>query len=428
MKQLGALFLLVIAVKAAAGEDGGGFVKTKGAQFTLNGSPFYANGFNSYWLMYFAADPSPSQRQKVSTLFQEARSHGLSIARTWAFNDAQDRALQISPGVYSEPTFQGLDLVVSEAKKNGIKLVLSLVNNYDHFGGKKQYVNWARSQGQPISSDDDFFSNSVIKGFYKNHIKTVLTRRNTITGIDYKDEPTIMAWELMNEPRCTSDPSGTTIQQWIAEMASYAKSVDGNHLLEAGLEGFYGESESQKQQSNPNFRVGTDFIGNNQIPEIDFATVHSYPDQWLTDSDDKSQQEFLSHWLQVHIQDAQNVIQKPVLFSEFGKSSRTASVEQRDELYNTIYTAIYSSAKAGGAAAGGMFWQLLTEGMDSFGDGYEVILSNNTSTVGIIADQSQKINRIRRMYVKLRNIEMWKRARNGRHNSSTTTTTTTTWN
>ena len=66
-------------------------------------------------------------------------------------------------------------------------------------------------------------------------------------------------------------------QAWITEMASYLKSIDGNHLLEAGLEGFYGDS---KKQSNPNFQVGTDFIANNQIPGIDFATIHSYPDQW----------------------------------------------------------------------------------------------------------------------------------------------------
>lgn len=63
-------------------------------------------------------------------------------------------------------------------------------------------------------------------------------------------------------------------------MASYVKSIDGNHLLEAGLEGFYAQSAAQKQQNNPDFLVGTDFIENNQIPGIDFATVHSYPDQW----------------------------------------------------------------------------------------------------------------------------------------------------
>ncbi|XP_039053161.1 mannan endo-1,4-beta-mannosidase 1-like [Hibiscus syriacus] len=108
--------------------------------------------------------------------------------------------------------FQGLDFVVSEAKRYGIKLVLSFANNYDQFGGKKQYVNWARNQGQSIGPADDFFTNSVVKEYYKNHINTVLIRRNTLTGVAYKDEPTIMAWELMNEPRCLSDPSGNTMQ------------------------------------------------------------------------------------------------------------------------------------------------------------------------------------------------------------------------
>lgn len=100
------------------------------------------------------------------------------------------------------------------------------------------------------------------------HSQAVLTRVNKITGVAYKDDPTIFAWELMNEPRCQSDLSGKTLQAWITEMAGYVKSVDPNHMLEIGLEGFYGEST-----------VGTDFISNNLIPGIDFATIHSYPDQ-----------------------------------------------------------------------------------------------------------------------------------------------------
>jgi mannan endo-1,4-beta-mannosidase len=66
---------------------------------------------------------------------------------------------------------KGLDFVVAEARSYGIKLILSFANNYDSFGGKKQYVNWARSRGQYLSSDDDFFRNPVVKGYYKNHIK-----------------------------------------------------------------------------------------------------------------------------------------------------------------------------------------------------------------------------------------------------------------
>lgn len=40
----------------------------------------------------------------------------------------------------------------------------------------------------------------------------MLTRRNIYTGIEYRDDPTIFAWELINEPRCMTDPSGDTLQ------------------------------------------------------------------------------------------------------------------------------------------------------------------------------------------------------------------------
>lgn len=66
---------------------------------------------------------------------------------------------------------KGLDFVIAEARRYGIKLILSLANNYDSFGGKKQYVNWARSRGQYLTSDDDFFRNPLVKSYYKNHIK-----------------------------------------------------------------------------------------------------------------------------------------------------------------------------------------------------------------------------------------------------------------
>lgn len=63
-------------------------------------------------------------------------------------------------------------------------------------------------------------------------------------------------------------------------MAAHVKSIDGNHLLEIGIEGFYGRSRPESMQFNPGYQVGTDFISNNQIPGIDFATIHAYPDQW----------------------------------------------------------------------------------------------------------------------------------------------------
>lgn len=80
------------------------FVRTSNSQFQLNGSPYLFNGFNSYWMLSVASDPT--QRFKVSNVFRDASSAGLTVCRTWAFNDGGYQALQTSPGVYDENVFQ----------------------------------------------------------------------------------------------------------------------------------------------------------------------------------------------------------------------------------------------------------------------------------------------------------------------------------
>ncbi|KAF3320662.1 hypothetical protein FCM35_KLT14796 [Carex littledalei] len=335
----------------------------------------------------------PSDRSKVSDTFAEASKLGVNVIRTWAFSDGGYRPLQVSPGSYNEQMFKGLDYVVSEAKKHGIYLILSLVNNWEGFGGKKQYVQWARDQGHYINSDDDFFSNDVLKQYYKNHIKAVLSRVNTITGLMYKEDPTIFAWELMNEPRCQNDLSGRIIQDWITEMTGYVKSIDSKHLLEVGIEGFYGESVPERKQFNPGYEVGTDFISNNQIQGVDFATIHAYPDQWISGSNDEAQLTFTKNWIESHIEDANTTLRKPVMVTEFGKSSRSSgyNVSVRDSYLRTIYDVIYASVRAGGPCAGGLFWHVMAQGMEGWSDGYEVVFSQSPSTASIIAQQSSRI-------------------------------------
>lgn len=66
---------------------------------------------------------------------------------------------------------QGLDFVVAEARRHGIYLLLCLANNFHDFGGKRQYVQWARDAGHRLATDDDFFNSTVVKGYYKNHVK-----------------------------------------------------------------------------------------------------------------------------------------------------------------------------------------------------------------------------------------------------------------
>ncbi|CAN4099997.1 unnamed protein product [Withania somnifera] len=341
-----------------------GFVRVNGAHFELNGSPYLFNGFNSYWLMHVAAEPS--ERYKVTEVLREASSVGLS----------------------------GLDFVISEAKKYGVRLILSFVNNYNDFGGKAQYAQWARNAGAQINGEDDFYTNYITKDYYKNHVKKVVTRFNTISGMTYKDDSTIMAWELMNEPRNQADYSGNTVNIWVQEMASFVKSLDNKHLLEIGMEGFYGDSMPEKKQVNPGYQVGTDFISSHLIREIDFATIHAYTDQWLSGQSDDVQMTFMQRWMTSHWQDAKNILRKPLVLAEFGKSSRDPGYSQniRDTFMSTIYRNIYSFAKDGGTMGGSLIWQLVAQGMENYDDGYCIELGQNPSTAGIITSQSHAMS------------------------------------
>ncbi|XP_020868090.1 LOW QUALITY PROTEIN: mannan endo-1,4-beta-mannosidase 1 [Arabidopsis lyrata subsp. lyrata] len=373
-----------------------GFVGRNGTQFVLNGEQVYLNGFNAYWMMTTAADTAAKGRGIVTTALRQASAVGMNVARIWGFNEGDYIPLQISPGSYSEDVFKGLDFVVYEAGRFKIKLIISLVNNYEDYGGRKKYVEWAG-----LDEPDEFYTNSAVKQFYKNHVKTVLTRKNTITGRMYKDDPTIFSWELINEPRCNVTGSNI-LQNWVKEMASYVKSIDSIHLLEIGLEGFYGDSIPERTVYNPGGRVltGTDFISNNQIPDIDFATIHIYPDSWLPLQSSRTgeQDTFVDRWIGSHIEDCNNIIMKPLLITEFGKSSKYPgfSLEKRNKFFKRVYDVIYDSARTGGSCTGGVFWQLTTNRTGLLGDGYEVFMQAGPNTTAqLIAEQSSKLRNLK---------------------------------
>ncbi|XP_020575414.1 mannan endo-1,4-beta-mannosidase 2-like [Phalaenopsis equestris] len=382
------------------------FVRTEGTQFIINGEPFYVNGWNSYWLLTQSVEERNMIR--ITAMFESAIAMGLTVCRTWAFNDGAYNALQVSPGRFDERVFKGLDRVIVEAQRHGIKLLLSLSNDWSDFGGKIQYAKWAKEAGlnPNTNSNDSFFFDPYIRGYFKNYLKTIITRRNHLTGIEYRDDPTIFAWELMNEPRCESDPSGRTLQHWIEEMASYVKTIDKKHLLTVGLEGFYGPSSPHKFKFNPtedSKNLGSDFIPNSEVADIDFTSVHIYPDMWLPANKSLPEKKrFVSNWVISHIKDGEQVLKKPVLFTEFGLSAKRNSISysQRDEFYKHIFDLIYNSALQKGAGAGSFIWQLFVDGMDEFSDEFGVVPKKRPSLYWLLKVQSCRL-------AKVSHVEKW---------------------
>ncbi|KAJ9562902.1 hypothetical protein OSB04_008062 [Centaurea solstitialis] len=331
------------------------FVERNGSNFMVDGKVFYINGWNSYWFMDHAVHDY--SRPRIREMLQAAAKMGLSVCRTWAFNDGDYNALQISPGQFDERVFKALDYVIAEARQVGIRLLFSLVNNLQAYGGKTQYVKWAWDEGVGLSaSNDSFFFDPSIRLYFKNYVKTILLRKNTITGVVYRDDPTIFGWELINEPRCITDTSGDTLQDWIEEMSSFIKSIDRKHMLTIGLEGFYGPKSPKKTTVNPEFwaaDLGADFIRNSAPSTIDFASVHIYPDHWFKKKSLEGKLKFVGKWMRSHIEDGEQVLKKPVMFTEFGLSDQNKGFEaaQRDEFYKTVFDVIYESAKKKGQGA-----------------------------------------------------------------------------
>ncbi len=61
---------------------------------------------------------------------------GIKVIRTWAFNSR----MPSSWGQYDEGQFQGLDLIISLARKHGLKLVLALGNFWEAYRSPEDWM------------------------------------------------------------------------------------------------------------------------------------------------------------------------------------------------------------------------------------------------------------------------------------------------
>lgn len=61
-----------------------------------------------------------------------------------------------------------------------------------------------------------------------------------------RDDPTILAWSLANEPRGRGDTSGNRLDDWIKDTTNFIRSLDKKHLITVDTEGFFLEDDSSE--------------------------------------------------------------------------------------------------------------------------------------------------------------------------------------
>jgi mannan endo-1,4-beta-mannosidase len=292
------MFTLIIFTQTACGSSQ--FAQVKNQQIIIEDKVFQFSGANQYYLFY-------KPQAMVDEVFEDAKSLNMNVIRTWAFCEGglhDGYCFQTDVRKYDEPTFKKLDYIIYKAKKENIKLVLALANNWGDFGGINQYLSWTKKYNH-----DDFFRDEEIKSIYRDYITYVINRVNTYTGIAYKDDPTILMWELMNEPRSGDKDA---LYKWIDEMSSHIKRIDPNHLVTTGSEG----------------AIDTDATLSHQSKSIDVVSFHLYPDWWGF-----NEQRSLDY-IAYHGQVAKN-LNKPVFLGEFGLKDRLKRSETFTNWYHT---------------------------------------------------------------------------------------------
>src|SRR5690606_28798959 len=86
--------------------------------------------------------------------------------------------------------------------------------------------------------------------------------------------PAIFAWELSNEIRCQGCDT-SIVYDWAKSTSEYVKSLDGNHLVTLGDEGFGLSAEGSYPET---YYEGVDFVKNLGIETLDFGTLRLYPE------------------------------------------------------------------------------------------------------------------------------------------------------
>ena len=142
------------------------------------------------------------------------------------------------PGKFNEEAFKTFDKVLQIANEVGIRLIVPFVDNWWWWGGPKEY---AAFRGKP---KDAFWTDEQLIADFKKTIEFVLQRTNTLTGIPYKQDKAVLAWETGNE---ISPPFS-----WTKEIAVYIKSIDANHLV---LEGSGAREISKEALEDPNLDI-----------------------------------------------------------------------------------------------------------------------------------------------------------------------------
>lgn len=352
-----------------------GFVQRRGRQLLLGDEPYRFVGANLWYGAYLGADAVYGDRKRLGRELDRLQALGVSNVRILASAEEGPLKSSIKPGFrtkdgWNETLLRGLDYCMAELGRRGLKAVLYLTNFWEWSGGMGTYLWYATGNyldmGDPAhpwpafpDHNAAFYSTKPAVEMFHEHVRRVVSRVNTVTGGAYVDDPTLMAWQLCNEPRPgASEPviaeTLPAYYAWIDESAALIRALDPRHLVSLGQEGTIAAD-------------GREDVSLRAHAAVDYVTGHVWPLNWgWVDGANllgtwESGAAKVSDYLKTQERIAAQ-LDKPLVLEEFGfprdgeSYDPSAGTSFRQRYYALIYAAVEQSIAAGGPICGSNFW------------------------------------------------------------------------
>lgn len=416
----------------ALGQSQDKFIRRKNMHFHYLGKPYRYLGTNMWYGAYLCRTPDGQARMRheldhlASLGVTNIRILGLS--EDSPLNNSMKPAMHNAEDIWREDILLGLDFMLAEMAKRNQKAVIFLNNFWEWSGGMMTYQSWVNG-GHYIDLNDpkhpwpefadasaQFYTNAKAVVQNRKSIEHIVCRKNSITGMPYSDDPTIMAWQLSNEPRPGGSSEKTNFAafySWIGETARYIKQLDPHHLVSTGNEGIMG----CLQQSEC-------VINASSSDAIDYITMHIWPLNWGWIDPKNFDATFSAGlaktraYIDDHVALARK-LQKPLVAEEFGLPrdgggySPDIPTHYRDRYFEVVFDAVRMDATQNGPFAGTNFWawggrgraqhadyKMQLSDTEYLGDppqepqGQNSVFDTDGSTLALIHTQSQALKNI----------------------------------
>ena len=350
------------------------FIKVNAdGQFVRDGKPYYFVGANFWYGAILGSEGEGGNRERLHKELDFLKSIGINNLRVLVGADGEngiktrvEPSLQVAPGVYNDTILAGLDYFMNELRERDMTAVLYLNNSWEWSGGYSVYLQWSGHGDVVVPAVDgwpaymeyvkQFPKSDSAKALFANHVNYIVSRTNRYNQIKYVDDPTIMSWQIGNEPRAFSDENKEPFARWMADVAAQIKSLDPNHMVSSGSEGAWG----CEMDMNLFEKIHAD-------PNINYLNIHIWPYNWgwvkadsLTELLPRAK-ENTKKYIDDHMVIARKY-SKPIVLEEFGfprdgfSFSKEAPTTARDEYYRYVFDLIRQDRESGGLFAGCNFW------------------------------------------------------------------------